>query len=401
MKKYRIVLAALCGCIVYALGAMSRVAVPGMAFEALREGYGLTAAQIALLPSVGVLGCLCSIGIAGVLVDRFGWARLLLVGAFVQALGYWPVHESSDLALMLAGEFVNGIGRTTVYLAILKLFDVSFPRRRFAALIGIFYFFSYGGTLCASTVFPWLVQRLGSWQLAARAINVGTSVAGVLIAGLVLGQGASRSHETRSAFPWRDLRAFRKPEAWTALLVAGLGIAVYWSFLTVCGAPFARAIGHPEYVSQMNTIVALEMIFMGSASLFLGNARRPFFLFSAASIASAFVALLLGYVHAGYILLGCGYGMTVVLLAGVKERVPIAFAASAIGFTNFFANIVQVATNQASGVLMKEDDYTRIFTLFLCIACAAFVSSLFVAVRRGESNIDSRGGSPHDPPRDR
>lgn len=379
MNIVRTILAALCGCIVYALGAMSRIAIPGMAFEALRDGYGFTPEQIALLPNAGLLGCMSSIGIGGVLVDRFGWAKLLLIGAIVQALGYWPVHESNSLVLMMMGEFVNGVGRTTVYLAILKLFDVSFDRRHFAALIGIFYFFSYGGTLCASTVFPWLVTELGTWQLAARALNLGTSLAavalGLLIAGLVVRRGDS----VREIFPWRDLRAFTKPAAWSALLLAGLGIAIYWSFLAVFGAPFARMLGHPEYITEMNLIVAVEMIFMGSVSLLFHNARVPFFVFAAGAITTAFVALLLGHHHAGYLLLGCGYGMTAVLLAGVKERVPPVFAASAIGFTNFFANIVQVATNQTSGWLMARADSTTILIIFLSLSTISTIIALFVA----------------------
>lgn len=380
MKLLRTLLAAFCGCLVYALGAMSRVAVPGMSFEALRTGYGFTPGQIALLPNAGLLGCISSIGIAGVLVDRFGWARLLLSGAIVQALGYWPVHESSSLALMMLGEFVNGIGRTTVYLAILKLFDVSFDRRHFAALIGIFYFFSYGGTLCASTVFPWLVDRLGTWQLAARTINLGTSLAavalGVLIAGLVVHRGDA----VREIFPWRDLRAFTRPAAWSALLIAGLVIAIYWSFLAVFGAPFARSLGHPEYVTEMNLIVAVEMIFMGSVSLIFRNARVPFFLFAAGALTCAFAALILGHYHAGYLLLGGGYGMTAVLLAGVKERVPPVFAASAIGFTNFFANLIQVATNQTSGWLMSRADHLSNLLVFLGLSAIATLIALSVSV---------------------
>lgn len=50
------------GCLVYMLGAMSRVAVPGMVFERIVDDYGLTSAQVALLPSAGVFGCMLFIG---------------------------------------------------------------------------------------------------------------------------------------------------------------------------------------------------------------------------------------------------------------------------------------------------------------------------------------------------
>lgn len=177
------------GCLVYMLGAMSRVAVPGMVFERIIEDYGLTSAQVALLPSAGVFGCMLFIGLSGVFVDRFGWGRMLLVGSVLQALAYVPVHESSNLLLMLIGEFFNGGGRTIVYLAILKLFDVSFDRRYFAAMIGVFYVFSYGVTSvllagtkeCVPTVY--MASAIGFTNLFANVVQIGgNQVSGALMA---------------------------------------------------------------------------------------------------------------------------------------------------------------------------------------------------------------------------
>lgn len=388
-SRWLSVLAVGFGCLVYLLGAMSRVAVPGMVFDQVMADYGLTHAQVAWLPSVGVFGCLAFIGIGGVCVDRFGWARMLLVGSLVQAAGYIPVHESSSLGLMLAGEFVNGGGRTIVYLSILKLFDVSFNRRNFAALIGVFYLFSYGGTLCASAVFPWLMARCGSWQLAARAVNYGTvgcAAAIALLAGAL--RQPVRGGPTRDAFPWRFMLAsFRQPRARLAMTVAGLNIAVYWSFLCVSAPSFAKSLGAGSLVSEMNAVVMVGMVFMGSVSLALGNARRPFFLWGAGALAAAF-ALLLGAALVGeegvapyrtaYLLVGAGYGVTSVLLAGTKECVPIAYMASAIGFTNFFANIVQIGGNQASGRLMAlgPAGYPWIFALYLAISTLSLLAAL-------------------------
>lgn len=398
LRKFGPVLAAFVGCLVYMLGAMSRVAVPGMVFERIVSDYGLTHAQVAMLPSVGVLGCMAFIGIGGILVDRFGWLRMLLVGAAIQAVGYIPVHESTNLLWMLAGEFVNGGGRTLVYLSILKLFDVSFDRRAFAALIGIFYVFSYGGTLGASAAFPALMERCGSWQLAARAINFGTMGAAVCIA-LFAGFGLhARTPQTqatkREVFPFHSMVAsFKSPRARMAILATGLNIAIYWSFLCVGAAPFARTLGDVSLVSHMNWVVVVGMTLMGSVSLLLHNARRPFFVWGAGALVVAFVLLLvassygirdLTVYRTAYLLVGAGYGVTSVLLAGTKECVPAIYMASAIGFTNFFANIVQVGANQASGKLMAAgaDGYTWTFVLYLTLALASFAAACRFALTR-------------------
>lgn len=398
LRKFGPVLAAFVGCLVYMLGAMSRVAVPGMVFERIVSDYGLTHAQVALLPSVGVLGCMAFIGIGGMLVDRFGWLRMLLVGATIQAVGYIPVHESTNLLWMLAGEFVNGGGRTLVYLSILKLFDVSFNRRAFAALIGIFYVFSYGGTLGASAIFPALMERCGSWQLAARAINFGTMAAAVGIALFASFGLHARTPQTqttkREVFPIRSMVAsFKSPRARMAILATGLNIAIYWSFLCVGAAPFARTLGDVSLVSHMNWVVVAGMTLMGSVSLLLHNARRPFFVWGAGALVTAFALLLvasscgirdLAVYRTAYLLVGAGYGVTSVLLAGTKECVPPIYMASAIGFTNFFANIVQVGANQASGKLMAAgaDGYTWTFALYLALAGVSFAAACRFALTR-------------------
>lgn len=380
------------GCLVYMLGAMSRVAVPGMVFERIIEDYGLTSAQVALLPSAGVFGCMLFIGLSGVFVDRFGWGRMLLVGSVLQALAYVPVHESSNLLLMLIGEFFNGGGRTIVYLAILKLFDVSFDRRYFAAMIGVFYVFSYGGTLGASAVFPWLVEACGTWQLAARVVNFGTLACAAALAILAVTMRGDTvrlaASPVRSAFPWRDMLAsFRVRKARLAMIVAGLNIAVYWSFLCVSAAPFARLHGMPALVSEMNWVVMFGMVFMGSVSLLLKNARRPFFLWGAGAIVAAFTMLLCASMfgakgiapyRTAYLLLGAGYGVTSVLLTGTKECVPTVYMASAIGFTNLFANVVQIGGNQVSGALMAlgENGYPFVFVLYLVLAGVSLIAAV-------------------------
>lgn len=400
-------LAALFGCIVYALGAMSRVAVPGIVSGTIMQEYGFSQNAISLLVTAAVAGQIAFIGVGGLLVDRYGWKRLLLVGTLIQAFGYVPVHESRSLTWMMAGEFLNGGGRTIVYLAILKLVDRTFPHRYFAALIGVFYVFSYGGNLCASSVYPWLVDVCGSWQRATFAINCGTLVGGAAVALTLCGRRAGAPCEVpagggdgdvrgRQVFPWRDIAAFRKPSAWMALAVAGFGIAIYWAFITRVAGPFVRSgffgTDRLDLVSEMSAIVMCEMVLLGTVSLLLHNARRPFFLMGAGSLLAGFALFTVlwftgsrdaGLWRYGFWLVGIGYGTTGVLLSGVKERVPAAFAASAIGFTNFMANAIIIAVNQASGVAMSVSSdaaYGKIFVTFLALAATSFAFAVHVSV---------------------
>ena len=124
---------------------------------------------------------------------------------------------------------------------------------------------------------------------------------------------------------------------------------------------------------------------MGSVSYWLGNRRRPFFIWGAFALALGFALLAFapsgfGVSHAAYLLIGAGYGVTSVLLAGTKECVAPVYMASAIGFTNFFANIVQIGGNQLSGRLMADgpEGYPWIFTMYFILALISFVLALKV-----------------------
>lgn len=372
------------GCLVYLLGAMSRVAVPGMVFEEICREYALTHAQVAMLPSIGVLGCMAFIGIGGIAVDRYGWRLMLLLGSLLQAFGYVSVHECRDLYLMLVGEFLNGGGRTIVYLSILKLFDVSFDRKYFAALIGIFYIFSYGGTLSASSIYPTLIEWCGSWQLAARAINYGTLICAAFIALTFIARSKDSClvSERKSVFSYKAImKSIADGKARLAISISAINIAVYWSFLCVS----AKSIASASIISKMNLIVMFGMVFSGSISLIFGNKRKPFFLWSASALTLGFALLLIGSVvgtnaclQFAFILIGAGYGVTAVLLAGTKECVPYAFMASAIGFTNFFANIIQIVGNQMSGYClgMGQSGYPYIFSFFLVLSALSLVLAI-------------------------
>lgn len=187
--------------------------------------------------------------------------------------------------------------------------------------------------------------------------------------------------------------SFKSPRARMAILATGLNIAIYWSFLCVGAAPFARTLGDVSLVSHMNWVVVAGMTLMGSVSLLLHNARRPFFVWGAGALVTAFALLLvasscgirdLAVYRTAYLLVGAGYGVTSVLLAGTKECVPPIYMASAIGFTNFFANIVQVGANQASGKLMAAgaDGYTWTFALYLALAGVSFAAACRFALTR-------------------
>ena len=400
--------------VVYAIGAATRAGVPGMVFDRIRESLGFTAAQTSAISSWGVAGCIAFLGISGVLTDRFGWRPVILAGIALQVFGEWFLYTFTSPVWIYAGAFLNGGGRTIGYLTLLKFLDSEFDRKYFSALIGIFYVFSYGGTLLGSSPFAFLAAD-HSWQTVLRWCNHLTTACGVAVAACLLCSARTVRKTTvevkhREPFPWKDLlRQLKKPQCVAVFFCGAVGIVIYWSCLSVFGKKYLSDVCGADdgAIGVMNTIVMAEMIFAGSVSLLCGN-RRKVFQAAGCALLAAGCAILFGgtflntpkYAHAaawaGFLLLGTGYGFTGIQISACREFVPQVFAASAIAFVNFCANILIIALSQVSGWLFdrfKVPDslaaspaaFRLILAICLVLAVPAALAALFLRDSRGRN----------------
>jgi MFS family permease len=385
--------------LIYAIGAATRAGIPGMVFDAIRNELGFSAFQTAGIAGSGVAGCIAFIGISGMLVDRYGWKNLILYGVFFQVFGAWLMHSQSTVAMLWLGAFINGGGRTIGYLALLKLLDTEFDKRYFAALIGFFYIFSYGGTFCGTTPFEALLQRFNWHQLLAFC-NIATVALGVITAVVLIIARHNRAVQlttvlttpTRKAYPWGELLAqLRRRQCMAAFFCCACGIVIFWTLLGGLGKKFLTdCLGAPSGIlGIMNIIVMIEMIFAGTVSFLCGNRRKPFQIFGTAGLFLGTTLLLISACTSGataalcfkigFPAIGIGYGMTAVNITACREFVPKNYAASAIGLVNFCANIVMIALMQLAGYLFdafQGEALTaspiafRIIFAFYAILCA-------------------------------
>ena len=355
--------------LVYLVGAATRAAVPGMTFDALRVDLNASAAQVAAVASSGVFGCLFFVGFTGFLIDRWGWRRIILPGVVLQVFGEWLLYSQTSLPLVYLGSFLNGGGRTINYLTLLKLLDVEFDRRLFAPLLGVFYIFSYGGTLLGTSFLCEKALAAVGWRSLMQGLNRFTVLCGLFLA-VVLFIRRLNFRATGSAAPekgfvtLRGLRCtFKSAPLRRVFYQTALNIFVYWSILAVvakkyladlCGIP-------PTILGIMNILVIIEMVLGGTVSYWLGDRRRGFQIVSAATLTGGIAALFMGTFAApsltrvlatvGFLALGIGYGFTGVTIAALREQAPDGYSASIIGLANFVANISLIVIMQLGGWL--------------------------------------------------
>lgn len=421
MKKLPLstVLIFLFASLVYAVGAATRAGVPGMVFDKIRESLHITAAQTSGISSAGVFGCMAFLGISGLLIDRFGWRKVILAGIVLQVAGEWLLYTFTQLPVIYAGAFLNGGGRTIGYLTLLKFLDTEFDRKYFSALIGVFYIFSYGGTLLGSSPFESLAAD-HSWQTVLRWANHLTTACGVAVALCMLASvrldRKTKLDELRDParpFQWKELLLqLKKPQCLAVFYCAASGIVIYWSCLSVFGKKYLSDLcgSDASAIGVMNTIVMIEMIFAGSVSYLCGNRRRVFQAIGCGLLAAGCAVLFGGtcltspeLAHrtawTGFLLLGAGYGFTCIQITACREFVPPEFAASAIAFVNFCANIMIIVLSQVAGAIFdkfKAADslqatphaFEIILGICLALAIPAAVAFRFLPDSRGR-NISS------------
>ncbi len=320
--------------IVYAIGAATRAGVPGMVLASLQTQFAWTASQVALVSSFGVFGCMVFLPLAGWAIDRVGWLRVACLGVLLQALGGFGMACGS-VGWIYPGAFVNGGGRTIIYLAIFKLLDVEFARRFFALFVGLFYLFSYGGTWVGA----WAFARFEPWQKLVQGSNLVLIVMGLCLL-IVRATGISKKQPS-AVFKIQHTEKLVTLRSVFALCATSLSILIYWTFLTVGARPYLNAFygGNLAPLFCMNTLVVIGMVGGGPFSFALGNHRRTFQIVGVGSLLVALVSLACGGVWVGFVCLGVGYGMTAIQICALRESVPSAYSARTLALANFLANL--------------------------------------------------------------
>ena len=98
----------------------------------------------------------------------------------------------------------------------------------------------------------------------------------------------------------------------------------------------------------------------------------------------------------GFLLLGTGYGFTGIQITACREFVPPVFAASAIAFVNFCANVFLIAIAQLAGRLFDRFavdgtlqaapvGFRILLGVYLLIAVPAAIAACFLRDSKGRN----------------
>ena len=242
----------------------------GPVADLLQQQRGFSDSQIALLNAIYSLPNVVLIRVGGVLVDRFGAARMTLWTALVCLAGALLTALSPGFTGMAAGRLLFGIGAETFNIATLAAVADYFSGRSLALAMGAELAVGRMGSYGADMSPTWFANAYAQgWQpplVIAAAIAFSAFVAafaywwvdrGPRKAGL-LPTGKSSAEK----FVWRDLLHFGKAY-WYLLLLCVLWYSVILAFRSTFSIKYFQHVHGLDLAmaGEMNSYVFLAAVF--------------------------------------------------------------------------------------------------------------------------------------------
>jgi MFS family permease len=212
--------------------------VIGPIADLLHRQRGFSHAQFGVLNGVISVPNIVLALFSGVLIDRYGPARVTLWLAAIGVLGAALTAVGDPYALMVAGRFIFGVSEGSIFIALVAGLAQWFPRNGIALATGLFLSLARVGSYSLDTSTAWarpLYER--GWQ-PPLWLGAGLTLAGLLAA--VIYFWLDRHHRPRTtaedrpaeqAVDWRHLYSFDR-SYWYILGLHVLFAAVFFPFRT-------------------------------------------------------------------------------------------------------------------------------------------------------------------------
>jgi len=233
----------LAGCAIAAVGFGARSAL-GLFLEPMTAARGWSRETFAMALALQNLFWGLGLPLAGVLADRLGASRVIMVGAVVYASGLWGMAnvESAGLLHLFAGAFAGlGIAFSAFSLALAAMVKVVAPDRR-TVILGLGTAAGSAGQVVFSPLSQGLIESVG-W--AGALVGLALFVLGMIPLALLLPRGGGTGVEP-GAIDQSLVEALREARSHRGYVLLTTGFFVcgfHVAFITVHFPAYVRDLG--------------------------------------------------------------------------------------------------------------------------------------------------------------
>lgn len=166
------------GALFYFIANFQRIAVPGAIFDVLEQELNVGAPQITAFGAIFMYVYAFTQLVNGVLIDRLGGLRVMLVGSIVMGVGCLLFPLSSNLTVLYFSRALLGLGGSMFYLSLIKELGNLYSDKDFGIALSIMLFIGYAGGIAANAPFV-LAMRVLGWR------EILLIIAGIVIVSII------------------------------------------------------------------------------------------------------------------------------------------------------------------------------------------------------------------------
>ena len=339
-----------CGIFYYCFAYLLRV-YPGVIYEPLVEDLNLTASQFGFLTSLYYFSYSPMQLPVGVLVDRIGVRRSLLLACSIATIGSGLFAFTWTFLPVAIGRFMVGMGSAFAYVSSLKIATLWLPRKYMATAAGLTTASGMMAAIFTNIYFTESLDKYGFAMTEAIPFYIGLVLL-LLIALFVVDKAPSDDIEDdhKAAVSFSELLQYLRQIVLNrqVLLIGLVGAFLYIPssvFLDSWAVPYlmhVKGLTLKESTAAGSVMLSgwiFSSLFTGILSDYMGNRVKPLIWASVISLILSCILLYGPDISYSSLLIvmfffgmGCGPHPLCFILA--KENFPVQVAGTAISFAN-------------------------------------------------------------------
>jgi MFS family permease len=334
---------------------VSQRTAPGLITDQLMKDFHVSASAIGLMVGIQFLAYAGLQIPVGLLSDRYGPNRFLIIGTLLNGLGSLLYSLAPNEYVLIFSRFLVGTGDAAIFVNLVLILSQWFKAKEFVSLLGVVAMVGSLGSLSATVPFSLWISFAG-WRLPFLSIGIILVVSSFLLFTVLISRPKrifkNNSKARKSPIKDRESvwiilrRMFSTRQAWATFLCHFGLVGTYVGFIGSWGVPygidvfglsrseasqlimyglFGAIIGGPliswitsrlDSIKKIYTLIHLIVLFSWSG-LFLAGVKPPFIMI---------VVLLF--------IIGFGNGASSLTFAVVRESFPMEQVGVVSGFAN-------------------------------------------------------------------
>lgn len=334
---------------------VSQRTAPGLITDQLMKDFHVSASVIGLMSSIQFLAYAGFQIPAGLLSDRYGPNRFLIIGTLLTGLGSLLYSVAPNEYVMIFSRFLVGTGDATIFVNLILILNQWFKANEFVRLLGMISLVAGLGSLAATVPFSMWISFSG-WRTTFLSIGIILVIFTYVLYNVLVSkpekifkddsEGQKRAFRNRESI-WAILRRmFSTRQAWATFLCHFGLVGTYIGFIGSWGVPYGiHVLGLS--LSEASQLIMYGLFgamiggpFIGWVTSRLNSIKKIYTLIHIIVLCSWMVLFLTGVkppfimVVVLLFIIGFGSGASSLTFAVVRQSFPMKEVGVVTGFAN-------------------------------------------------------------------